>query len=179
MSQIAEENEQALAQLYDATSGAVYGFSLRILKDPSSAEEVTIEVYLQVWRTAKRYDPQRGTVSSWLMTLARSRAIDCLRARKSRRAELEQDVNEVAGLCDTRPSPEQASFDAARTRIIRNAMAALSPDQRQAIESAYFSGFSHSEIASRSGLPLGTVKTRIRSGMLQLRELLGPYAAEI
>jgi RNA polymerase sigma-70 factor, ECF subfamily len=176
VSQLALGNEHALAQLYDETNRIVYGLALRILGDPSSAEDVTLEVYLQVWRTAKSYDPQRGKVSSWLVTLVRSRAIDWLRARKSRRAELEQNVDDVMGLRDPRPSPERATVDAGRARIVQNAMAKLPPDQVQAIELAYFSGLSHREISIRTGLPLGTVKTRIRLGMVRLRELLGPYA---
>jgi RNA polymerase sigma-70 factor (ECF subfamily) len=176
VSQLALGNEHALAQLYDRTSRIVYGLALRILGDPSSAEDVTLEVYMQVWRTAKSYDPQRGTVSSWLVTLVRSRAIDWLRARKSRRAELEQDLDDVVGLRDPRPDPEHATVDASRARIVQDALAQLSPDQVQAIELAYFSGLSHSEISMRTGVPLGTVKTRIRLGMGHLRELLGPYA---
>ena len=102
--------------------------------------------------------------------------IDCLRKRKARRAELEENVDEVANLRDPRPSPELASMEAGRSRIVQKAMAELSPDQREAIELAYFSGLSHAEVAVQTGLPLGTVKTRIRLGMLNLRKLLGPYA---
>jgi RNA polymerase sigma-70 factor, ECF subfamily len=173
---LAGGDECALARLYDNTNRIVYGLALRILGDPSSAEDVTMEVYLQVWRTAESYEPQRGTVTSWLVTLVRSRAIDCLRARKARRADLAENVDEVANLRDSRPGPELASLEAGRSRIVQKAMADLSPDQREAIELAYFSGLTHTEIAVQTGLPLGTVKTRIRLGMLQLRKLLGPYA---
>jgi RNA polymerase sigma-70 factor (ECF subfamily) len=176
VAQLAGGDERALASLYDCTNRIVYGLALRILGDPSSAEDVTMEVYLQVWRTAESYDPRRGAVSSWLVTLARSRAIDCLRRRKARRAELEENVDEVVNLRDSRPGPELASVDAARSRIVQKALADLSPDQREAIELAYFSGLSHTEVAAHMGLPLGTVKTRIRLGMLNLRKLLGPYA---
>lgn len=176
VARLAGGDEQALACLYDSTNRIVYGLALRILGDPSSAEDVTMEVYLQVWRTAESYDRQRGTVSSWLVTLVRSRAIDCLRSRKARRAELEENVDEVANLRDSRPDPELASVEAGRSRIVQKAMANLSPDQREAIELAYFSGLSHAEVAAQTGLPLGTVKTRIRLGMLHLRKLLGPYA---
>jgi RNA polymerase sigma-70 factor (ECF subfamily) len=136
-----------------------------------------MEVYLQVWRTAGSYDPQRGIVISWLATLVRSRAIDCLRRRKARRAELEENVDEVANnLRDFRPGPEQASVEGGLARLVQKAMAQLSPDQREAIELAYFSGLTHAEAAVQTGLPLGTVKTRIRLGMLNLRKLLEPYA---
>ncbi len=176
VARLAGGDERALADLYDSTNRIVYGLALRILGDPSLAEDVAMEVYLQVWRTAESYDSQRGTVSSWLVTLTRSRAIDYLRRRKTRRAELEENVDEVVNLRDSRPSPESASVEAGRSRIVQRALADLSPDQRQAIELAYFSGLSHTEVAAHMGLPLGTVKTRIRLGMLNLRKLLGPYA---
>ena len=176
VARLSHGDENALAELYDSTNRLVYGMALRVLRDPASAEDITMEVYLQVWRTAGSYDPQRGTVSSWLVTLVRSRAIDCLRSRKARRAELEDNVDEVANLLDSRPSPELASMEAGRSRIVQNAMADLPPDQRKAIELAYFLGLSHTEVAMQTGLPLGTIKTRIRLGMLHLRRLLGPYA---
>jgi RNA polymerase sigma-70 factor (ECF subfamily) len=109
---------------------------LRILSDPSSAEEVTMEVYLQLWRTAESYDPKRGSVLSWLVTLVRSRSIDCLRSRKSRRGELLESIDEVANLRDSRPDPELASLEDGRSRIVQKAMAQLPPDQREAIELA-------------------------------------------
>jgi RNA polymerase sigma-70 factor, ECF subfamily len=111
---IAGGDDHALTVLYDSTNRIVYGLALRVLGEPSCAEDTTMEVYLQVWRTAESYDPQRGTVLSWLATLARSRAIDCLRNRKARRAELEENVDEVANLRDPRPSPELASVEDGR-----------------------------------------------------------------
>jgi len=176
ISRVAAGDERALAQLYDATSRMVYGLCLRIVKDAAAAEDITLEAYLQLWRTAASYDPIRGTVSAWLLTVVRSRAIDWLRARKARRADLEQNLDEVFDLSDDRPSPESVSIESGRTRIIRDAMLELPAEQRRAIELTYFSGLSHSEIAVQTGLPLGTVKTRIRLGMMRLRELLGPYA---
>jgi RNA polymerase sigma-70 factor (ECF subfamily) len=176
VAQMASGDERALARLYDNTNRIVFSLALRILGDPPSAEEVTMEVYLQVWRTAERYDPRRGTVLSWLVTLVRSRAIDCLRSRKARRVGLEENVDTLANLRDYRPGPEILSAEYGRSLIVRKAMDELSPDQREAIELAYFSGLSHTEVAVETGLPLGTVKTRIRLGMLHLRKLLGPYA---
>lgn len=173
---VAQGNERALAQLYDRTSRTVYGLALRILGDPASAEDITLEVYLQVWRTAESYDPARGTVAAWLVTLVRSRAIDWLRSRRGRGRELEDSLPEAGGLPDGRPSPEVITIEAGRARAVRSALAELPPEQRRAVELAYFSGMSHREIAERIELPLGTVKTRIRLGMLRLRELLGPYA---
>jgi RNA polymerase sigma-70 factor (ECF subfamily) len=179
VSKLAAGDEDALASLYDSTNRIVYGLALRILGEPSSAEDVTMEVYMQVWRTAGSYDPLRGTVLSWLATLARSRALDSLRSRKARRADLEENVDDVVNLRDSRPSPELASVKDGWSRIVQKAMAQLSPDQREAIELAYFSGLTHAEAAIQTGLPLGTVKTRIRLGMLHLRQLLGPYAEEL
>lgn len=175
VARLAGGDKNALGSLYDSTTRIVYGLALRILGDPSSAEDVTMEVYLQVWRRAGSYDPQRGTVLSWLVTLARSRAIDCLRSRKARRADLEEHVDELANLRDSRPGPELASIQDGRSRIVQKAMAQLSRDQREAIELAYFSGLSHTEVAAQKDLPLGTVKTRIRLGMLNLRKLLEPH----
>ena len=175
VARLARGDEHALAQLYDSTSRIVYGLALRIQGDPAAAEDITMEVYLQVWRTAESYDPQRSTVTSWLVTLVRSRTIDYLRARKSHRAELEDNVDDVPDLRDSRPSPELASVQVGRSRIVQKAMAELSPEQREAIELAYFSGLSHTEVAVRTGLPVGTVKTRIRLGMMRLRESLAPY----
>jgi RNA polymerase sigma-70 factor (ECF subfamily) len=175
VARLAGGDEHALARLYDITNRIIYGLALRILGDSSSSEDVTMEVYLQVWRTAGSYDPERGSVLSWLIMSMRSRAIDCLRSRKARRADFEENVDDVADLSDSGPSPEMASVEGARSRIVRQALAQLSPDQREAIELAYFSGLSHTEVAVHADLPLGTVKTRIRLGMLHLRELLEPY----
>jgi RNA polymerase sigma-70 factor (ECF subfamily) len=176
---LASGDEQALSDLYDGTNRIVYGLALRILGEPSAAEDVTMDVYMQVWRTAGSYEPERGTVLTWLATLVRSRAIDSLRRRKARRAELEDNVDEVVNLSDSRFCPELASLEVGRSRIVREAIDQLSPDQREAIELAYFSGLTHTEAAVQLGLPLGTVKTRIRSGMLQLRKILEAYAGAL
>jgi RNA polymerase sigma-70 factor, ECF subfamily len=175
MRQVAGKNEAALAQLYDGTSKIVYGMALRVVRDPSAAEDITIDVYLQVWRNAVSYDPTRAEVVPWLATLTRSRAIDHLRARRARRAEFEDNVDEIADLRDSRPNPELECMASRQARLVRRAVGDLSAEQREPIELAYFSGLSHSEIAARTGLPLGTVKTRIRLGMIGLRGALRPY----
>jgi RNA polymerase sigma-70 factor (ECF subfamily) len=179
MARVADRNQQALAELYDGTSRIVYGMAMRILKDPSSAEDITLEVYLQVWRSAKTYDSRRGSVAGWLLTLARSRSIDCLRARKTWRIDVQEPLSEAAAPRDTRPNPERMVVDAGRARVVQNAIAKLPADQRAVIELSYFSGLSHGEIAQRSSVPLGTVKTRIRLGMLRLREFLQPCQAAL
>lgn len=175
IARVASGEERALSELYDCTNRIVYGLCLRVLRDPSAAEEITMEVYLQVWRTAAAYDASRGSAPAWLVTLARSRAIDYLRSRMARHSTMERELDEVFELSDPKPSPESESMQSARARVIQEAMAKLPSEQRQAIEMTYFSGLTHTEIAGRTGLPLGTVKTRIRSGMMRLRELLGPY----
>ena len=175
VSDIAQGNQDALTELYDSTNRIVYGLALRILGESPAAEEILFEVYLQVWRKAKNFDPNRGKVTSWLISMTRSRAIDALRARQARGGNLAQSLDEISDVQDLRSGPEGHSLQRSRAQVIRNSVAELPTDQRQAIELAYFSGMTHGEIAARTGLPLGTVKTRIRSGMLRLRKLLAPY----
>jgi RNA polymerase sigma-70 factor (ECF subfamily) len=175
VSQVAENDESALARLYDGTSPMVYGLAMRLVRDPSAAEDITLEVYLQVWQKAASYDPARGEVLAWLATLARSRALDYLRSRKARRAEFEDNIHEIAELRDFRPTPELESLTAGNSRLVSSAIGGLSSEQREVIELAYFSELSHSEIAKQTGLPLGTVKTRIRLGMMDLRKSLQPF----
>lgn len=167
-------DQHAIAEFYDATSHLVLGLALRILGDHSAAEDVVVETYAQAWRQAKHYDPTRGTACAWLLTLTRSRAIDVLRARKRDR---ESDPLETAADVESStPGPEAAAADAERHHFVRHALSALNAEQREAIELAYFAGLSHTEIAARLEQPLGTIKTRIRLGMLRLREVLGHLA---
>jgi RNA polymerase sigma-70 factor (ECF subfamily) len=169
VSQIALKNENALSKLYNQTSRVVYALALRILRERSVAEDITQEVYLQVWRVAGAFDPARGTVLTWLVTLTRSRSLDRLRSSKAHRTrELSSDT--LDAFSDSRPNPEQVSSESERAGVVHNLLSQLPPDQRAAIEQAYFSGLSHTEISSQTGLPLGTIKTRIRYGMKQLRE---------
>jgi RNA polymerase sigma-70 factor (ECF subfamily) len=170
--QTARGDASALAALYDGTSALVNGLALRILQDPGAAEEVTHDVYLQVWRQASRYDAARGAPLAWLLTLARSRAIDRHRAGAGQRRESEPLAAAVA-FAAPGPCPEESSAAAERARLVRGALADLAADQRKTIELAYFGGLSHAEIAATLGEPLGTVKTRIRLGMMRLREALG------
>ena len=177
VSQVAQGDESALARLYDASSRLVYGLALRILGEAGAAEEVTLDVYLQVWRQADRFDAARGRVSTWLMTMARSRAIDKLRARPQELSESET-LEVVVETQSAVPGPEQSAALAQQQAQVRKALERLSGEQRQAIELAFFSGLSQSEIALKLNEPLGTIKTRIRNGMLKLRELLHPYQGE-
>ena len=177
ISQIVQEDESALARLYDASSPLVYGLALRILGDAGAAEEVTLDVYLQVWKQANRFDPVRGRVSTWLMTMARSRAIDKLRGKAQELSQAET-LEAVAETRSENPDPEQSAAVAQQQAEVRKALSTLSEEQRHAIELAFFNGFSQNEIAMKLNEPLGTIKTRIRNGMLKLRELLQPYQGE-
>ena len=177
IARIAKGDRAALASLYDATSTLVFSLALRILRDRAAAEDVTIEVFLQVYSHAVGYHPDRGSPTAWLLTLARSRAIDRRRV-DTLRAEREDPIEATAPLVASDSDPEEASSAAERRRLARAALAALAPEQRQVIEIAYFTGQSHGDIAARLGLPLGTVKTRIRTGMARLRSLLAPLGVE-
>ncbi len=177
VAEIAAGRQEALAEFYDRTASRIYGLIRRIVTDPDIAEEVTHDVYLQVWRTAASYDALRGKPSTWLFTLARSRAIDRLRsAARHRRSE---EPLEAAALVAGDPDPAQDWALARRQRRVREALASLSESQREVIVIAYFQGLSHSEIAARLGQPLGTVKTRIRLAMIRLREILEPFVEEV
>lgn len=171
-------DHDALAALYDGTSAMVYGLVLRIVRDEGAAEEVAGDVYLQVWRQAVLYAPERGKALAWLLTVARSRAIDRLRSLQSRSRESEP-LDLVMRMAASDPNPEERSADGQRRRIIERALATLPPEQRRAIELAYWGGMSHSQIADALGEPLGTVKTRIRVGMQRLRETLDRLGREM
>ncbi len=149
----------------------MFGLAQRVLGDRNAAEEATLDVYLQVWRQAGNYDSGRGNPLSWLCTLARSRAIDQLRA-STRRKRLDSVAPGDLGAHSNSHDPEQSLLLSERGLRVREAIGQLSPEQSEVIHIAYFSGLTHSEIADRLGQPLGTVKTRIRHGMMRLRELL-------
>lgn len=164
---MASGDVEALRKLNARYAMALTAMARRFLHDESDAEEVAADVLWQAWRDAKSFDPARGSVASWLVTLARSRAIDRLRARRAR-TPLPQEQPEPE------PSPDPAiELDhAQRGALVRGALAGLEANERAALELAYFSDLSQSEIAQRLEIPLGTVKTRIRSAMIKLREAL-------
>jgi RNA polymerase sigma-70 factor (ECF subfamily) len=171
---IGRGEEAALAAFYDATSRWVFGLARKVLRDPSLAEEVTIDVYLQVWRSARSYCRERGSPTGWLLSIARSRAIDRLRAGavlRRREGPSPERLETAAGGAD----PLAAAVDEERRRRVERALASLPPEQGQAIALAYLQGLTHREIAARLEEPLGTVKTRIRLGLMKLREMLRPY----
>jgi RNA polymerase sigma-70 factor (ECF subfamily) len=169
-------DQGALSALYDGSSRLVYAVALRILNEPADAEEVTLDVYTQVWRSATTFDPDRGSVTAWLVALARSRAIDRVRSSSSRDRyeELVADFPETAASGD---DPEANASLRQQQGFVLTALRQLSADQRTAIHLAYFSGLSHNDISARLGVPLGTIKTRIRQGMIKLREYLSAQPA--
>jgi len=170
---VAGGEQSALTAVYDATNRLVFGLILRIIGDRATAEEVLLDVYTQVWRQAVTYDTSRGVPLAWIMTIARSRAIDRLRAGRPDQQKKEP-LDAISEVRATGISPEEASVYSERQQLVRNALQTLSPEQREVIELAYYAGLSHSEIALKLGQPLGTVKTRTRLGMIKLRDMLRP-----
>lgn len=167
----ARGDEAAFARLYDATASRVHGLVLRLVRDPAQSEEVTQEVFLQVWRTAARYDESRGSALSWLMTIAHRRAVDRIRsAEAASRNETGYHQNTHAIPHDTTAEAAEASMEARR---VRTALEQLTDVQREAINLAYFGGYTHTEVAAMLDLPVGTAKTRIRDGLIRLRDAMG------
>jgi RNA polymerase sigma-70 factor (ECF subfamily) len=172
---VSRGDQQAMAQLYDATHRLVFVLARRILGANDAAEEVMLDVFMQVWRSAPSFDAGRGRVSSWLLTIARSRALDRRRsvaARALREDAWSETLAEQTPDCACGVDPQRAQDRAEQRDTVRAAIGALPEAQRRAIELAYFPGLSHTEIAARLGEPLGTIKTRIRLGMIKLRDLL-------
>jgi RNA polymerase sigma-70 factor (ECF subfamily) len=163
---LADGKSEALGEIYDRYAGLVNGIARRILKDSAEAEDVVQTVFVQVWQQAHRYDASRGTVPAWLCTLARTRALDSLRTRLSRREASRETVTEAAKA----PATEEAV-------AVRQALRALPTNQRRTLELAYFEGLTQVEIAERLGQPVGTVKTRARAALKRLRTTLAPVGA--
>ena len=171
---VRQGDQSALDLLYKRYSSPVYSLVWKILQNSEEAEDVALDVFWQVWRQADRYDPARGAPPAWIFTLARSRAIDRLRSRRRRedRTISIDDPNLRFDPLDENASPDQVvSFRQSRDAV-RAAMTELSAVQREAVELAFLKGMTHVEIAERLGQPLGTVKTRIRQGLIRLRKHL-------
>jgi RNA polymerase sigma-70 factor (ECF subfamily) len=164
-------DETALAAFYDRWSDRVYSLALRLLREARDAEDIVEETFWQAWRNAARFDTARGNVGTWLLTICRSRALDRIRARRRKREDTTLD--DEAQYESPQPDPAAAMVISETGRIVRAALAELPDEQRQAVELAYFRGLSQSEIAEKTGQPLGTVKTRVRLAMAKLREKLG------
>ena len=163
---------EAFAGFYDASRRRVFGLTLKILGDISAAEEAALEAYAYAWHNALRYDRSKGGALQWILIVARSRAIDLLRSRMRSR-ERERSLETIGDLADPTPGPETLSSSSEQCVRVRAALAELPVEQREAIETAYFGGLSHSEIATALEAPLGTVKSRIRNGLSALRRQLG------
>jgi RNA polymerase sigma-70 factor (ECF subfamily) len=162
--------EGALSALYDRYAGMLYAMLVRILKDPSAAEEVLQDLFLQLWRGASRFDASRGSLPAWLLVIGRNRALSRLRRRERR--EILEDPEEFS--LEAVPSAGDLEDEAWRTQLmqrLRGAMATLPPEQKEALELAYFEGMTQTEIAARTGSPLGTVKSRVRAAMQTLKQL--------
>jgi RNA polymerase sigma-70 factor, ECF subfamily len=167
VSAIRSGDGSALASLYDRYSSVVYSVSLRVLGDTGAAEDVLQDVFMQLWRNPSAFDSSRGNLGPWLAVIARNRSIDALRRRHP-----ETDIEDVTVSVE----PDMAG-DAERSRAmekVRGALGAMPPAQRNVLEMAYFEGLTHTEIAAKTGEPLGTIKTRIRSGLLALRKAFAP-----
>jgi RNA polymerase sigma-70 factor (ECF subfamily) len=169
---IAAGDAGTLSVLYDEANRYVYSIALRILREPEEAEEVTLDVFQQVWRLAASYNADRCAVTSWLGMMTRSRALDRWRTIRARRRFLSPDQPEGADYVSPEAGPESALAATQQQLRLRQAMSILPEEQRNMIALAFWEGLSHSEVAARTGVPLGTVKTRIRLGMLKLREEL-------
>jgi len=181
LNRLAQRDEAALAQLYDRYSGVLYAVAYRISGERSDAEEIVLDAFTQAWRDVDRFRSERGSVIGWLTMICRSRALDLVRAR-GRRARLETSAAaEPEGppaMGTGGPGADRGVERLERRAVVAEALRGLSPQQREAIELAYYEGLSHSEIAERLGEPLGTVKTRVRLAMQKLRDLLRPYYIE-
>jgi RNA polymerase sigma-70 factor (ECF subfamily) len=168
----------AMSPLYDRYAAGLLGLALRITRERADAEEVVVDTFAQAWRDAANFQPGRGSVASWLATIARSRALDLMRSRARRvrlgdAAASEAEV-EPAGMGSSFPSPVADVLADERSRHVQQALGNLPESQRTALELAYFQGLSQTEIADQLQEPLGTVKTRMRLGLRKLRELLAP-----
>ncbi len=167
LARIADHDSDAFSAFYDRYAPRAYGLLRRMLADREDADDVLQEVFWQVWRNARQFDPRRGTVKAWLTLMTRSRALD-----RHRRRGREAGVGELPVQLHDPAAVDDGNEHAEQMHRARRALEGLQQEQRDAIQWAFFGGLSHSEIAARAGLPLGTVKTRIRTGMMKLREAL-------
>lgn len=196
ISRIALQDQKALTEIYRALVGRVYSVALRVVRDPPTAEEVAEDTFWQIWRQAAKFDPARGTALSWIMTVARSRALDALRARERAMAntvllDTRAAVLEAESAAGENTSLETGeSLDIARTRdprelvsalqesqLLQVSLSRLEPTSRQLVDLAFFAGLTHDEIVTETGIPLGTVKSRIRRALCSLRSYLSPLGS--
>ena len=165
---VARGDEPALAELYDRFGRVAYGLAFKILRDRALAEDAVQEAFLALWRSAGRFIAERAKASTWILTLVHRRAVDLVRRQQQRRAEPLEAVSQVSG-----ETTEEQAWLRLRQARVREALRKLPDQQREALELAYFGGFTQSELADRLGEPLGTIKSRMFAGLARLRELLG------
>jgi len=169
---VAGSDEAALGELYDRFGRVAYGLALRILRDTALAEDAVQEAFLQVWRAAASYRPERAKASTWLLTFVHRRAVDLVRREERRRAD-PVAMSEAIG-----PSADEAADTRSRRQIVQDALQRLPAEQREALELAYYAGLTQSELAERLGQPLGTIKSRMFTGLARLRTLLAEAGFE-
>jgi len=167
VSAIRSGDEQAMGQLYERYSPIVYSVALRVLGDTGAAEDVLQDVFMQLWRSPDVFDATRGSMPGWLAVVTRNRAIDSLRKRRP-----EADITDI--VVSIEPDLAGAAESSRALEKIRSALGGMPPPQRSALEMAFFEGLTHTEIAEKTGEPLGTIKTRIRAGLLNLRKAFNP-----
>jgi RNA polymerase sigma factor (sigma-70 family) len=174
LSLVAESDDRALAELYDRFGGVAYGLALRVLRDEALAQDAVQEAFLTVWRTADRFLAERASPSTWILTFVHRRAVDLVRRQERRSAEPLETAPEppAADLVE-----EQAAVRLQR-RIVQEALRRLPPEQRQTLELSYYGGLTQSELAARTGQPLGTIKSRTFAGLARLRDLLAQAGLE-
>ncbi len=169
MARVAGGDQSAFAELYDQLAPMVYGIVRRVVRDPTHSEEVTQEVFVELWRKAARFDSARGRVRSWAVTIAHRRAVDRVRSEQSLR---DRQLGDAAASASAPDSPSDTVLDSLDRDRAREALSELSDVQRQALELVYFDGLTHVEVAEQLGVALGTIKTRIRQGLIRLRGLM-------
>ncbi|WP_425336753.1 sigma-70 family RNA polymerase sigma factor [Streptomyces profundus] len=171
LAEVAKGDHDAFAAVYDAVAGPVLGLVRSVLRDPAQSEEVAQEVLLDVWRQAARYRPERGSAMAWVMTMAHRRAVDRVRS-----AQASSDRERRAALLDRTPPFDEVT-EQVETRLereqVRRCVGSLTPRQRESVTLAYYRGLTYREVAQLLSLPLGTVKTRLRDGLIRLRDCLG------
>jgi RNA polymerase sigma-70 factor (ECF subfamily) len=171
LERVAQGDRIAFAELYDQVSPRVFGLVKRLLRDHAQSEEVTQEIFLEIWQSATRFDPNKGGAATWILTMAHRRAVDRIRSSQSSR-----DRDTRIGIRDYKPDYDTTA-ETIEVRIeherVEKAMSRLTELQRQAVTLAYYGGYSHSEVSAMLSVPIGTVKTRLRDGMIRLRDELG------
>jgi RNA polymerase sigma factor (sigma-70 family) len=174
LSLVASSDDQALVELYDRFGRVAYGLALRILRDEALAQDAVQEAFLGIWRSADRFLAERAKASTWILTLVHRRSVDLVRREDRRRGEPLESAGEPA-------APETVEDEATlgfERRVVQEALAQLTPEQREALELGYYGGLTQSELAERLGLPLGTIKSRMFAGLSHLRELLAEAGLE-